>query len=125
MPDTPQKGISDMLTPKKLIALVCLLCFACVLLLPVTLLAFNVNHYSRGCAAPHTSREHSHSHAETDGICSICALIQKARHLPKAISAVFMGAPLTLAILFSSISFLFIIAYFYWSPVELSIRINC
>jgi hypothetical protein len=121
-----QKNMRDKLTPKRFIALVCLLCFAGILLLSVTFLALNAGHYDDGsCAAPHANNEHSSSNAGSDGICSVCALIQNTPHLLKIFSAVFMGAPVISAILFSAITFLFISAYFYWSPVELRIRTNC
>jgi hypothetical protein len=120
---TTQKVILGKPTLNSIIALVCLLCFMTVLLLSVGILAVNTNHYHSGdCTESRTNHKRSYEGAE--GICTLCTLTQNAKSLLKTFSAAFLSVPLVPVILFSAILLIFITTYFYWSPMELKIRIN-
>jgi hypothetical protein len=108
---TTRKNTSGGQTAKRFAAFACLLCFAAAVLLSG---AFILTH-----------TEHGHEHESAGGDCSVCAHLHHAETLLKTFVTAVSDAPFTFIILFAAISLLFVASYYYWSPVELRIRLNC
>jgi uncharacterized PurR-regulated membrane protein YhhQ (DUF165 family) len=106
-----QKNIHGRQAVKRAVALALLLCFVFVVLL------------SGAFVASHA--EHEHNRDGFDNSCTVCALLQSTLNLLKSIAVFIICALLMPVILFTAISRLFIILYYYRSPVKLNIRINC
>jgi hypothetical protein len=132
-----QKNKYGKQTAARIAAFACLLCFAVPMLLSGAFLLSYSDHHHAPYQMSHDKCDHNqgsatvpvsapgHGNDGADGNCLLCALLHNAANLLKTLGTAFAGTPLMLTILFAAITLLFIKAYYFRSPIELKIRINC